>query len=314
MRAIERSAILLLTATLGCAADAYELGALGDETGTDSDGAMSSSGSDGVDTAAAGVDPLEGASSLKVWQDQGLTAAAGGIWDPDAGWLLVADTATDTVVRVDLAGVTPYLSPANGPRGLGLDADGTPLVAQGDVPRVVRAPLNEAVTIVAEGPPMLSPQSIVASTTGNRYVTDAGAGAVLRIAADGTVEVAVADLLDPRGIALSPGDETLYVAERAAARILAYRVEADGSLATPDDLTTASAPINGLCIDDAANVYAATDAGLEVFDPAGARWGLVATTQPLTDCTFGHSGGSPLLLLTSATTVYAMDLRGGGPP
>jgi gluconolactonase len=96
--------------------------------------------------------------------------------------------------------------------------------------------------------------------------------------------------------------------------VVTYDVMADGSLADPQTLTTASAPLRGLCIDDESNVYTAGDAGLEVFAPDGSRWGTVESPEPLTDCSFGRNGPGILLYLMSSAAIYGIDLLVDGPP
>lgn len=82
-----------------------------------------------------------------------------------------------------------------------------------------------------------SPNDLVFDAAGGYYFTDIGKrddealglGAVFYGHADGRPLVrAIGQLLTPNGIGLSPDGRTLYVAETATRRVLAYRIEAPG--------------------------------------------------------------------------------------
>ena len=86
----------------------------------------------------------------------------------------------------------------------------------------------------------------------------------------------------PTGIALWPGHGTLVVADSIGARLWAFRIESDGGLAfkspfyrvqTPPDDPVGGA--DGLAVDSLGRLYAATYAGIQVFDPQGRLIGII---------------------------------------
>jgi sugar lactone lactonase YvrE len=100
---------------------------------------------------------------------------------------------------------------------------------------------------------------IVADDRGNAYVNTIGfdfpggefaPGLVVLVTADGTVSPVAGDLAFPNGMAISPDDATLVVAESYANRLTAYDIGTDGGLSgrrvwaeTPGDHP------DGICID-----------------------------------------------------------------
>jgi sugar lactone lactonase YvrE len=95
---------------------------------------------------------------------------------------------------------------------------------------------------------------------------------VLRVTADGDVSVAAEDLMCPNGMALVPGDRTLFVAEPAASRITSFDVEADGRLSNravfaqvPAKEGLPAAPPDGICLDRDGAVWMAEPLGKRVL-------------------------------------------------
>ena len=79
-----------------------------------------------------------------------------------------------------------------------------------------------------------------------------------------------------RGIALSPDQSFLYVADISSHWVYSYQIQADGSLAhkqryyhlhAPDTADNAGA--DGICVDRDGRLYAATRMGIQVCDQAG---------------------------------------------
>lgn len=137
-----------------------------------------------------------------------------------------------------------------------------------------------------------TPNDVVArKSDGTLYVTDPGYlkpdaqivnNHIWRINGVNAYETVAADR--PNGIALSPDEKTLYVGFTETAKIQKYVVNTDGSLGAASDWVTiqGAAPVkdsvalDGLTIDSAGNVYAATNGAVIVFKPDGSQWGKIA--------------------------------------
>src|SRR5690606_5279823 len=86
------------------------------------------------------------------------------------------------------------------------------------------------------GEPLRAPNDLTLSPEGGWYFTDPGGsraapiGTVHYVGPDDAVRLAAGGLSVPNGLVLSPDGRTLYVAETAPNRVLAYPVEAPGRL------------------------------------------------------------------------------------
>lgn len=95
---------------------------------------------------------------------------------------------------------------------------------------------------------------------------------LIRVSPDGDVDVAVADLYAPNGIALTGDGRTLIVAEPAAGRLTRFTVAVDGTLSgreafaelTPLPDVGWAAP-DGICLDAEGAVWAAEPLGKRVL-------------------------------------------------
>jgi sugar lactone lactonase YvrE/predicted alpha/beta superfamily hydrolase len=121
---------------------------------------------------------------------------------------------------------------------------------------------------------------IVIAHNGNIYVTnpsrDNTPSDVWLIKPDGTKKIVDTGLKFSNGIALSPDQTLLYVADSRSHWIYSYQVKADGTLAhkqrfywlhMPD--TGDDSGADGMCVDRDGRLYVATKMGIQVCDQAG---------------------------------------------
>ena len=223
--------------------------------------------------------------------------------------------------------------PAGRANGLFFDTQNRLHACEGGLGRVTRSEADGSRTVLAAefgGTRFNSPNDLVLDGRGGLYFTDPFFGrssdqpqpvqGVYRIAADGTVSLAVSDMNRPNGIILSADGKTLFVADDGAGRIRAYDVQADGSTANGRDFAAMEGISDGLALDARGNLYAAgglrnpTSQGVWVFSPAGEKLGIIAVDEMPTNCTFGNkndgnkSEGGSTLYITAGTSVYAVDL------
>jgi sugar lactone lactonase YvrE len=112
-------------------------------------------------------------------------------------------------------------------------------------------------------PPALSTcigwNEIVVDGQGNIYVNSiqfgflAGepptAGIIVLVTPDGAARQVAGDLAFPNGMALTPDDRTLVVADSYAKALVAFDVQADGSLANRRTWADVEGPPDGICCD-----------------------------------------------------------------
>jgi gluconolactonase len=141
---------------------------------------------------------------------------------------------------------------------------------------------------------------------------------VYRVAPDGGVTL-VADCEYPNGLAFSPDERTLYVANTrwtayihafeldAAGRLLRRRIFADMSSDETDGVP------DGMKVDVEGRVYCTGPGGTWVFAPDGTRLGIIRTPEVPANLAFG---GPDLrtLFFTARTSVYSLRVRVPGQP
>src|SRR5699024_10439796 len=102
--------------------------------------------------------------------------------------------------------------------------------------------------------------------------------AVYYVAPDGEVSRVIDDVAFPNGLALSPDGATLYVANTPEKHLLAYDVQADGSVQNKRRFVAIELAhgeeeggADGMAVDSEGNVYVATTkgVGVQVFNPNG---------------------------------------------
>lgn len=130
------------------------------------------------------------------------------------------------------------------------------------------------------------------------------------------------DVDTPNGIALSPDQKTLYVADNAARKdgphtLVAYDIRADGSCKRRTVLHDFKdhRGIDGMVVDTAGNIYATAESGprtgVYIFAPDGKQLGFIPTPETATNCTFGDKDFKTLYI-TAGTSVYKIRLNATG--
>ncbi len=167
-----------------------------------------------------------------------------------------------------------------------------------------------------EGRRLNSPNDGVYDSTGNLYFTDPPYGlaggaddparelpfsGVYRLGVDGRLTLLTKELSRPNGIALSPDERTLYVANSDPERAIwmAYELLADGTLGDGRVFFDATARVgkrpglpDGLKVDGAGNLFATGPGGVWVLSPEGRHLGTILTTQATANCAFDADGST----------------------
>jgi len=131
---------------------------------------------------------------------------------------------------------------------------------------------------------------------------------VFRITAAGKIDVVVKDLALPNGLAFSPDEKKLYVANSAGKTWSVYDVNPDGTVANgrifydADKETGAGGP-DGMKVDSAGNVWATGPGGILVISPQAKLLGVITFPEVPANCAWGDADGKTLYA-TARTGLY----------
>ncbi len=268
----------------------------------------------------------------------GFTFIEGPLWRP-GGVLWFSDVVANVVRQWSPDGkITEVLKPGGydgnslppggfiGPNGATAGKDGAVLLCQHGNRRIVRVDKNLRVTVLAdrfEGKKLNSPNDLVYRSDGSLYFTDPPYG-LLRQDEDpakelkfngvyrlqnGKLQALVRDLTRPNGIAFSPDERTLYVANSDERHKvwMQYEVAPDGSVANGRVFADVTAERedglpDGMKVDSAGNVYATGPGGVWLFAPNGKHLGTIKPPETPANCAWGDDGKS--LYITARTGLY----------
>ena len=273
----------------------------------------------------------------------GMRWAEGPVWFVDGRYLLLSDIPNNRIMRYDDAtgafGV--FRQPSNFSNGLGRDRQGRLLACEHLTRRVTRTEYNGGITVLADsfnGKRLNSPNDIICKSDGSIWFTDPPFGiggtwegdratpelphSVYRIAPDGKLGVATAELAGPNGLAFSPDEKKLYVVEGRAQPnrlIWAYDVGANGALSNKTKVVDANGPgsIDGFKVDTDGNLWCGWGSngspgakaeeldGVMVFNPQGKPIGFVRLPERCANLTFGGAKNNRLFM-ASCHSLYAL--------
>lgn len=182
-------------------------------------------------------------------------------WHDDRLWF--AHWGTDEIVAVDLEGRHEVVGHGSGGLGWSIDwlPDGRMLVTGAGLDR--HEPDGSVVPHADLSPIASDWNELVVDGRGNAYVNggisfDPSAppsGVIALVTPDGTARRVAQGLAFPNGMVITPDNRTLIVAESMAARLTAFDIEADGSLANRRVWADAIGA-DGICLDADGAVWA----------------------------------------------------------
>ena len=281
---------------------------------------------DGALVDAPMFDPLVGIGTVELVQG-GYMFTEGPQWREATGDLVFSDIPANTIYRYSGSGAPViHRMPSGNANGLAVDNAGALLAAEHGSRSVTRD--GVAIASTFEGKPLNSPNDVVVASDGTIYFTDPPYGlsnpsmsaqqfnGVYRLSPSGTLTAEHRGDLNatrPNGIGLAPDGKTVYVADTQDGRVYRFAVGADGALAGRTLFASTQGNPDGLAIDTGGNVFVTTTGGVEVFSPAGTRWGNIATPMAPANCAFGGADRQTLYI-TARTALYRVRLANPGLP
>ena len=217
-----------------------------------------------------------------------------------------------------------------GTRGLSFDRQGRLLACEASAQRLTRTEKDGSITVLAkqfQGSPLNGPVNVVHAIDGSTYFTDPKSGdrpskadsvglpsGVYQICGRGETRLIVAQLGLPRGLALSPKQEVLFVSDALNNWIWSFPFNRDGSLLEGSHFaemdSALSGAAGGLKTDEAGRVYCAGAGGIWVFNDSGKHLGTIRL--PETASNLGWGDDHEALYITAETSLYRVAVKTSG--
>ena len=262
----------------------------------------------------------------------GLRWAEGPVWFSDRNALLFSDIPNQRIMQWTDGGVGVFRAPSNFANGHSRDRQGRLISCEHGTRRVTRTETDGPVTVLADrfdGKRLNSPNDLVCHSDGAIWFTDPSYGIlsdyegyrspqeqagrfVYRLDPSGDLTVVADDFRQPNGLAFSPDEKTLYIADSAAShdptlpRIIRAFDVAGGNLTNGRVFAGIDTGIpDGIRTDIFGNLWSSAADGVHCFGPEGALIGKVLVPQVVSNLCFGGPQKNRLFI-TATTSVYAV--------
>jgi gluconolactonase len=271
---------------------------------------------------------------LEVLYD-GCRWAEGPVWFGDGGYLVWSDIPNNRMLRwVPDLGVGVFRADANYSNGNTRDREGRLVTCEHGGRRVTRTEPDGSITVIADsyqGKKLNSPNDVVVKSDGTIWFTDPTYGimsdyeghkaepeqegcCVYRVdPATGAVAVVADDFVKPNGLAFSPDESRLYVADSGLSHdpdgphhIRVFDVGDDNRLSGGAVFVEVAPGVpDGFRFDVEGNLWSSAQDGVRVFDPEGHPLGHIRLPQMVSNLTFGGPKRNRLFI-TSTHTLCAI--------
>lgn len=264
----------------------------------------------------------------------GFEFTEGPLWHPD-GYLLFVDIRRSLLLRWSPGQRyrTAHENTNEG-NGLTLDLQGRLIMCEMSARRVTRTEKDGTISVLADSyqdKRLNRVNDVICMSDGSICFTDPNSriapedreldfSGVFRLFPDGTLTLLTTDCEYPNGLALSPDEKVLYVANsRERKYIRAFDVQSDGSLVNSRVFADLSSPEeevpDGMKVDAEGRVFCTGPGGTWIFDPQGELIGVLRTDEVPANCAFGGSDYRTLFL-TARSSVYTVRVKtpGAKPP
>jgi sugar lactone lactonase YvrE len=264
----------------------------------------------------------------------------GPVWVPSRNELLFSDIPANRIYRYSPAtnAFSVFREPSGQANGNALDPQGRLVTCEHENRRVSRTEPDGTVIALAthcEGKRLNSPNDVVCRSDGSVYFSDPPYGVkpelreldfqgVFRIEPTPTpskegsfnqaplpgrgqgwvtsFQLLARDFVKPNGLAFSPDEKILYIADTEVGHIRAFDVNADGTIANSRVFCQVERP-DGFRVDAEGNLYIAAMKSVEVFDRTGKKCGEITLPERPANVAFGDPDRQTLYIC-ARTSLY----------
>ncbi|MDB2499729.1 MAG: SMP-30/gluconolactonase/LRE family protein [Opitutales bacterium] len=285
--------------------------------------------------------PIQVITSGYVWTE-------GPAWNKEGQFLVFSEIPSNTVYKwVEGEGAGKWFSPSGytgvtdygrepGSNGLMFDPEGQLISCEHGDRRVSVMLKNGGKKTLADnydGKRFNSPNDVTRTSNGNYYFTDPPYGlpdrftdprrdmdycGVYLLRPSGEVDLLTKEIERPNGIALSPDEKTLYVAQSHPDQptITAFPINSNGTVGKGRilyDATELKGPgrkgnPDGLKVDKQGNLWASGPGGIMILNSEGRLLGHILTGEQTSNCAFGGPDGS-ILYMTADTYLLRVQTK-----
>ncbi|MFK7994947.1 MAG: SMP-30/gluconolactonase/LRE family protein [Granulosicoccus sp.] len=275
----------------------------------------------------------------RLWS--GARWSEGPAWFAAGRYLLWSDIPNNRMMRWDETNgsVSTFRSPSNNSNGNTVDFSGRLISCEHLGRRVTRTEYDGTITVLADswqGKRLNSPNDVVVKSDGSIWFTDPSYGIltdyegdranpelpclVYRIDPEGTLDVVADDFYKPNGLAFSPDESILYIADTGATHqadgpkhIRSFSVSADGqSLSEGRVFAECTAGLfDGFRCDTQGRIWTSAEDGVHCYSVDGQLIGKIRIPEIVSNVTFGGAKRNRLFIC-GTTSLYAVYLTVNG--
>jgi gluconolactonase len=262
----------------------------------------------------------------------------GPVWMGDANCLLFQDLPNDRTMRwIEGQGVSVYRAPSNYANGQTRDRQGRLIACSHRERCLYRTEYDGRITKLIDhhaGKRLNAPNDIVVKSDGSIWFTDPLYGisndyeggrqaseqppAVYRLEPETSeIRIVANDFDGPNGLAFSPDETRLYIAETGNQTeqsprqyIRVFNVESDGATLSGGDIFYKIEPgyCDGMRVDEYGNVWSSAADGVHCISADGELLGRIFVPHRVSNVTFGGPAKNRLFI-GGSTTLYAIFLN-----
>jgi sugar lactone lactonase YvrE len=266
----------------------------------------------------------------------GFQFTEGPVWNVKGGYLLFSDIPANRIKKwTPKDGISDFRFPSGKSNGLTLDRRGRLIACEHANRRVSRTEEDGKIVTIAshyKGKKLNSPNDVVVKSDGSVYFTDPPYGldpifgtfeeqeltfyGVYRVSPSGDNISLLIDDSVPNGLAFSPDESLLYIADTEMNHIRVFDVKDNGKTTNGRIFAEISgeplAP-DGIKVDSEGNVYVTGKGGIWVLNLEGRRLGIISVPELPANLCWGDRDWKTLYI-TARTSLYRVRLNIAGIP